>query len=332
MEFISMPFKERMSSGRPGVPLTRVVTRKVTVACLVVNGWGDIGALLGVLRYKLASVADFLNYLFGRFHGLSLSQSRVRHPQLCGPADRKIIQWFVLVGKYRDYVWVLVSVLVSARCALMGSCCLHLCAMVSIMPFISPHDDKILTPRCKNEEPYQDLWEILPKEITESYTKEITWSITTKDTGSYYPKRYWDVLWENGELSLLEQDMGRNGVSGLYRFSAMEFLMCDLLALYLMVNQPWCTNFSWLWVAKLAYKGGDGGACKLLRWLVVKSSQEERNVRKSNIGDSDNTRDGGKIVGGAIRACGGIVARRTFLDGKSSYSLGFTLVLYNHEL
>ncbi|GJV04596.1 hypothetical protein Tco_1338165 [Tanacetum coccineum] len=36
---------------------------------------------------------------------------------------------------------------------------------------------------------------------------------------------------------------------------------------------------------------------------VVKSSREERNVGKSNIGDSDNTRDGGKIVGGAIRAC-----------------------------
>ncbi|GJX90111.1 hypothetical protein Tco_0343437, partial [Tanacetum coccineum] len=42
---------------------------------------------------------------------------------------------------------------------------------------------------------------------------------------------------------------------------------------------------------------------------VVKSSREERNVRKSNIGDSDNTGDGGKIVGGAIRACGGIGER-----------------------
>ncbi|GJS96112.1 reverse transcriptase domain-containing protein [Tanacetum coccineum] len=39
---------------------------------------------------------------------------------------------------------------------------------------------------------------------------------------------------------------------------------------------------------------------------VVKSSREERNVGKSNIGDSDNTRDGGKIVNGAIRAYGGI--------------------------
>ncbi|GJW50921.1 hypothetical protein Tco_0092272 [Tanacetum coccineum] len=41
--------------------------------------------------------------------------------------------------------------------------------------------------------------------------------------------------------------------------------------------------------------------------VVVKSSREERNVVKSNIGDSDNTRDGGKIVGEAIRACNGIV-------------------------
>ncbi|GJW10447.1 hypothetical protein Tco_1576274 [Tanacetum coccineum] len=32
----------------------------------------------------------------------------------------------------------------------------------------------------------------------------------------------------------------------------------------------------------------------------------KKKCRKSNIGDSDNTRDGGKIVGGAIGACGGI--------------------------
>ncbi|GJV85403.1 hypothetical protein Tco_1525301, partial [Tanacetum coccineum] len=42
---------------------------------------------------------------------------------------------------------------------------------------------------------------------------------------------------------------------------------------------------------------------------VVKSSREERNVGKSNIGDSDNIGDEGKIVGGAIRACGGIGER-----------------------
>ncbi|GJV17073.1 hypothetical protein Tco_1362396 [Tanacetum coccineum] len=31
-----------------------------------------------------------------------------------------------------------------------------------------------------------------------------------------------------------------------------------------------------------------------------------KKCQKSNIGDSDNTGDGGKIVGGAIGACGGI--------------------------
>ncbi|GJV59929.1 hypothetical protein Tco_1466029 [Tanacetum coccineum] len=31
-----------------------------------------------------------------------------------------------------------------------------------------------------------------------------------------------------------------------------------------------------------------------------------KKCQESNIGDSDNTEDGGKIVGGAIKACGGI--------------------------
>nr|GEV07701.1 uncharacterized mitochondrial protein AtMg00810-like [Tanacetum cinerariifolium] len=38
-----------------------------------------------------------------------------------------------------------------------------------------------------------------------------------------------------------------------------------------------------------------------------------KKCQESNIGDSDNTGDGGKIVGVAIGACGGIVARRNFL-------------------
>ncbi|GKE45613.1 hypothetical protein Tco_1472897, partial [Tanacetum coccineum] len=42
---------------------------------------------------------------------------------------------------------------------------------------------------------------------------------------------------------------------------------------------------------------------------VVKYSWVERNVEKSNIGDSNNTGDGGKIVGGAMGACGGIGER-----------------------
>ncbi|GKA35614.1 hypothetical protein Tco_0722105 [Tanacetum coccineum] len=52
-----------------------------------------------------------------------------------------------------------------------------------------------------------------PEEKLELYPKE--------ETSSYYPKRDWDVLWENGdyklieqELSLLELEMGQNGISG----------------------------------------------------------------------------------------------------------------------
>ncbi|GJW54691.1 hypothetical protein Tco_0098776 [Tanacetum coccineum] len=50
-----------------------------------------------------------------------------------------------------------------------------------------------------------------------------------------------------------------------------------------------------------------------------------KKCQKSNIGDSDNTGDGGKIVGGAIGACGGIgkrtsEAKRSLF--KSSEKLG----------
>ncbi|GJU72333.1 hypothetical protein Tco_1263738 [Tanacetum coccineum] len=50
-----------------------------------------------------------------------------------------------------------------------------------------------------------------------------------------------------------------------------------------------------------------------------------KKCQKSNIGDSDNTRDGGKIVSGAIGACGGIgerasEAKRSLV--KSSKKLG----------
>ncbi|GJW69734.1 hypothetical protein Tco_0126651 [Tanacetum coccineum] len=50
-----------------------------------------------------------------------------------------------------------------------------------------------------------------------------------------------------------------------------------------------------------------------------------KKCQKSNIGDSDNTGDGGKIVGGAIGACGGIgerasEAKRSLV--KSSEKLG----------
>ncbi|GKC82868.1 putative ribonuclease H-like domain-containing protein [Tanacetum coccineum] len=46
-------------------------------------------------------------------------------------------------------------------------------------------------------------WELLPKEILGATTqrdKEILGAITQRDTGSYYPKRDWDVLWENGDI------------------------------------------------------------------------------------------------------------------------------------
>ncbi|GKA42612.1 hypothetical protein Tco_0735272 [Tanacetum coccineum] len=49
-------------------------------------------------------------------------------------------------------------------------------------------------------------------------------------------------------------------------------------------------------------------------WEDHRLEEEERNARKSNIGDSDNTEDGGKIVGGAIGACGGIGGISSFLE------------------
>nr|GEV69234.1 hypothetical protein [Tanacetum cinerariifolium] len=65
---------------------------------------------------------------------------------------------------------------------------------------------------------------------------------------------------------------------------------------------------------------------EILEWVIqqvsqrlwmVKSSRKEENFWESNIGDSDNTGDGGKIVGGAIGACsGGIVAWRTLMARK----------------
>ncbi|GKF19526.1 hypothetical protein Tco_0068164 [Tanacetum coccineum] len=49
----------------------------------------------------------------------------------------------------------------------------------------------------------------------------------------------------------------------------------------------------------------------------------EKKCQKSNIGDSDNTGDGGKIVGGTIGACGGIgLVRLKDPLVKSSEKLG----------
>nr|GEW51738.1 UvrD-like helicase, ATP-binding domain, P-loop containing nucleoside triphosphate hydrolase [Tanacetum cinerariifolium] len=55
-----------------------------------------------------------------------------------------------------------------------------------------------------------------------------------------------------------------------------------------------------------------------------------KKCQESNIGDSDNTGDGGKIVGGAIGACsGGILAWRTYLDGKSKVVIAKVLPLFS---
>ncbi|GJY84288.1 hypothetical protein Tco_0497664 [Tanacetum coccineum] len=68
-------------------------------------------------------------------------------------------------------------------------------------------------------------WELIPKEILGATTqrdKEILVAITQRDTRSYYPKRYWDVLWENGEYKLMEQDLrltlAKMGRNGVFGF------------------------------------------------------------------------------------------------------------------
>nr|GEW14654.1 hypothetical protein [Tanacetum cinerariifolium] len=54
-----------------------------------------------------------------------------------------------------------------------------------------------------------------------------------------------------------------------------------------------------------------------------------KKCQESNIVDSDNTGDGGKIVGGVIGACSrGTVARRTCLDGKSKVVIVKVLPLF----
>ncbi|GJV07752.1 hypothetical protein Tco_1345408 [Tanacetum coccineum] len=91
-----------------------------------------------------------------------------------------------------------------------------------------------IPPLLKNREPLskdilgattqRDTRSYYPKRYWELLPKEILGAITQRDTGSYYPKRVWDVLWENGdymlieqELSLLELEMGRNGVFRIVR-------------------------------------------------------------------------------------------------------------------
>ncbi|GJZ84980.1 hypothetical protein Tco_0650319 [Tanacetum coccineum] len=179
-------------------------------------------------------------------------------------------------------------------------------------------------------------WELLPKEILGATTQ--------RDTGSYYPKRYWELLPKEILGAITQRDTG-----SYYPKRYWELLPKEILG---------CLMGKWS-----SLQGGDGGACKLLGWLLgdvievlevlgclKMGKKEEKDSRvvmcfdligdvdptdedgdigmgdstgvttylggeifsggnksqESNIGDSDNTGDGGKIVGGAIRACGGI--------------------------
>ncbi|GJV87752.1 hypothetical protein Tco_1531690, partial [Tanacetum coccineum] len=83
---------------------------------------------------------------------------------------------------------------------------------------------------------YQKIyWELLPKEILGA--------ITQRDTGSYYPKRDWDVLWENGErgdkevtMQYLELKRGDRGACKLLG-DVIEVLGCLLRCLLLKMGK-----------------------------------------------------------------------------------------------
>ncbi|GKE04268.1 hypothetical protein Tco_1396286 [Tanacetum coccineum] len=71
-----------------------------------------------------------------------------------------------------------------------------------------PSGDMSVIPLPNNREPLsedilgattqRDTGSYYPKRYWELLPKEILGAITQRDTGSYYPKRDWDVLWENG--------------------------------------------------------------------------------------------------------------------------------------
>ncbi|GJV72853.1 hypothetical protein Tco_1492848 [Tanacetum coccineum] len=70
----------------------------------------------------------------------------------------------------------------------------------------------------------RDTGSYYPKRYWELLPKEILGAITQRDTGSYYPKRDWDVLWENGALRP-SLDPSRSELDSL---SGDKFLRCDL--------------------------------------------------------------------------------------------------------
>ncbi|GJY21925.1 hypothetical protein Tco_0394491 [Tanacetum coccineum] len=104
-------------------------------------------------------------------------------------------------------------------------------AVASMVTRCSGGDDEEVT---MNREPLsedileattqRDTGSYYPKRYWELLPKEILGATTQRDTGSYYAKRYWDVLWENG--------------------ATMRYLEA------------------------LELKGGDEGACKVLGWLL----------------------------------------------------------------
>ncbi|GJT37088.1 hypothetical protein Tco_0936953 [Tanacetum coccineum] len=71
-----------------------------------------------------------------------------------------------------------------------------------------------------------DWWSTMARSTAwsrELLPKEILGAITQRDTRSYYPKRDWDVLWENGGTSL---DPSWSELE--LHLSGEKFLRCDL--------------------------------------------------------------------------------------------------------
>ncbi|GKB62375.1 hypothetical protein Tco_0918561, partial [Tanacetum coccineum] len=100
-------------------------------------------------------------------------------------------------------------------------------------------DKEVMEVLNKNREPLsedilgattqRDTGSYYPKRYWELLPKEILGAITQRDTGSYYPKRDWDVLWENGgnlaRVRLWEVVMVLQSKDG----RQVAYLMCNLV-------------------------------------------------------------------------------------------------------
>ncbi|GKA40097.1 hypothetical protein Tco_0732690 [Tanacetum coccineum] len=128
-------------------------------------------------------------------------------------------------------------------------------------------------------------WELLPKKILGAITqrdtgsyypkrywellpKEILGAITQRDTGSYYPKRYWELLPKEilGVITQREIGMSYGKMEGR---KALGEQVMGLLSVKTSSddNGELIRGF----LEALELKGGDGGACKLLWWLLGES-------------------------------------------------------------